>query len=438
MSELWREISGLLEFCSVFYSILAGRCVLYSFIMIFFIQILRKTILKNRSLAKAISWCLLIPAPFVGRLRLWYENRIFVKLFFWWQNLCGDYRFIGVIYLVGVFLTGTWFLFRRFRLYAEIRMLRRITGEEFERFCGKSNFSDCGNLGSMDLYVSDDPVTPFSAGLIKHRIVIPEVFLKEEKLLEITLTHELIHIKLGHLWILFLADLYRVLLWPDILLHPSYNELKQDMEEVCDAVTMEQAGTDGVCYGENLLEGLRLLFLERNREKDNVVISVDDSAMSLFPHGSRGLASRFSRMPLLRPLRKEYIFIISFIICILVTVTVLILCRYSYSRSNPLEISGVYSIRHGDTVILDDDWSVVTYYDDHEVVIDGAEFAARFPDYDQETDTIFVFCGGFYKVPGVGGGGGWAELTASDVHPGEIRLENHAEESFAVHLMKLL
>lgn len=57
-----------------------------------------------------------------------------------------------------------------------------------------------------------------------------------------------------------------------------------------------------------------------------------------------------------------------------------------------------------DVVVIDNDSAVVTSYDDEYVYIDCKELKRRFPDIVNDKNDIYFATGGYYKIPGMGGG----------------------------------
>ena len=99
--------------------------------------------------------------------------------------------------------------------------------------------------------------------------------------------------------------------------------------------------------------------------------------------------------------------------------------QVSYARTNPMEISSVFSVDKMETVILDTDSSVVTHFDDEHIYIDGIELKKQYPSVNKEKKELYFGVGGYYKIPGIGGGGGWGFLDPSLVTDGIITIENN-------------
>ncbi|WP_243119340.1 M56 family metallopeptidase [Roseburia sp. 1XD42-69] len=94
------------------------------------------------------------------------------------------------------------------------------------------------------IYVTKMPVTPSTMGVFRHKIVIPEIILKEysREELQTILLHEKTHIHLGHLLFYLLWDILRTLLWLNPFLTIGTKYFREDMEEICDFVTIQRSG----------------------------------------------------------------------------------------------------------------------------------------------------------------------------------------------------
>ncbi len=93
------------------------------------------------------------------------------------------------------------------------------------------------------IYVTKMPVTPSTIGIFRPKIIMPEVILKEydQKDLQTILLHEKTHIQLGHLLFYFLWDILRVILWLNPFLTIGTRYFREDMEEICDFVTIQRS-----------------------------------------------------------------------------------------------------------------------------------------------------------------------------------------------------
>jgi hypothetical protein len=100
----------------------------------------------------------------------------------------------------------------------------------------------------------------------------------------------------------------------------------------------------------------------------------------------------------------------------------------SYKRINDIGmISSVCYTSNPENVYTDFDCAVVTDFDDEYIYVDGKALMERYPEAVSEDGWFYFAVGGFYKIPGIGGGGGWGEIDAKEIHEGTIRIQNHTE-----------
>jgi len=240
-SFLW-----FLNQCSVYFSIQLGRCVLFSFAALGIVLLLRRSILKKRIFLKGLLWSIFILVPFVGKLELFYHNALMCRLFLWWHNCCIACPVISYGYMIGVAISGIFIFIQNRKLYRQVKNMEK------------------GTIGGNKVYISKMPVTPFTIGVFHSKVVVPKVMKDtfETEELQAVLLHERMHIRLGHLWFYFLWDMLRMLLWVNPLLTYCMGYLKEDMEDICDRVTIQKGGSSAYEYGRVLLKSVKLLKAE--------------------------------------------------------------------------------------------------------------------------------------------------------------------------------
>lgn len=203
------------------------------------------------------------------------------KLFMWRNNICITYWQVRYAYLLGMIISAG-LIFRKHR------KLRRLTaGMEKERICGE------------EIYINEMSVTPFTIGRVHTKTIVPGVMLqnmrKEE--LRIILLHERTHIRLGHLWCCLLWDMIRILLWANPFLTICRGCFREDMESICDKVTMQKGSWGAEDYGMLLLRCSRLLHIE-NGEAAVTFAGEKDYA---------GMKRRFVRIADFRPYKEVWV-----------------------------------------------------------------------------------------------------------------------------------
>ncbi len=380
IQEFWSGFANFLNAGCLYLVMLLGRSAISSLPVLLTVLLLRKTVFKRTVFLKGILWCLFLPLPFVGKMRFFYENRMGVRLFAWWHDLCIEHHWIGWLYLLGIAGLGCYIFCRRRRLYRFVSGLRRET------------------TAGRELFICDRPVTPFTTGLFRPRIVMPEVLVKDFRAeeLRMILLHETTHIRLGHLWIYALWDMLRVLLWINPLLTICTGYLREDLEAICDRVTIQRSGAKAYDYGRLLLNSLRLLGDER----------VDTMAAFAGEQEYRSIRNRIKQVAAFQPYRKPTA-VISILGCILLVFGLLFGIRQlSYPVYVEREDVSIWDTKfHLQEIGSQDQLRDVLIIDDGYVYIKRDAWRKVLQEQGVETDTCYVSFGGYLKLPGIGGGG---------------------------------
>lgn len=246
MQWAFESFRWFLSQCSVYFSIQLGRCVLFSFVVLGIVLVLRCSILTEKIFLKGMMWSIFLLVPFVGKFELFYNNILMRRLFLWWNNICIKYPVIGCCYLFGMVISGVLIFWQHRKLHKQISHMEQWT------------------IGGKKVYVSEMPVTPFTIGVFRSKVVVPKVMKDtfEAEELQAVLLHERTHIRLGHLWFYLLWDVLRMVLWLNPLLTYCMRYFKEDMEDICDRVTIQDGSSTSYEYGQILLKSIKLLKAE--------------------------------------------------------------------------------------------------------------------------------------------------------------------------------
>lgn len=373
-----------LDFCASYITLKAGRCIACSVLMAALILLLRRTVLKDSTFGRGIIWCLLIPALFVGKLRFFYESRMGVRLFFWWHNISVGIPWVRVVYVTGLLVSGIFFLYRRRKLRCFTRRLRR------------------GELAGNRVLFCDISVSPFATGLFRPRIVVPETLCRElsEEELQMLLLHERTHIRLGHLWIYLLWDILRIVLWPNPLIHFCTRYFRQDMEDICDRITIQRSGGRAREYGGFLLRSLRLQQADLAAAHNSVTLSGGD--------GYRDIKARLEKVVRFCPYKRVRVVGMCLAAALVLSGLIFGLHRASYPRYSEMEDIALYSM-DGRTRLIDSESSpelaeAITI-EPERILVDSRTMNRLLEKKHITSQTFVLSFGTFYKVPGVGGGG---------------------------------
>lgn len=378
--EIWNSGISFLNFAAVYYVIQLLKCVQISFVIYAFVFLLRKTLLKNKVFLKGALWSMFIPVLFAGKIKFFYENTIGVILFSWWTEICKIHVWINWLYLSGVFLYAA-------RLFYKKRKLNRLVAGMEQR-----------EVESTCIYVAKMPVTPSTIGIFKPKIVMPEVILKEynQKDIQTILLHEKTHIRLGHLLFYFLWDILRVLLWLNPLLTIGTRYFREDMEEICDFVTIQRSQRKAYTYGQLLLKSMRILQAE----------SEDFNMFATFAGEKeyQNIRQRVTRIARYKPYGQAAAISILSIAILCMMAAVIWIQEISYDRYNENDSMFAYGYDGNNVTFFDtnDVLQQMISYDDKFVYVDREAFEEYLQENNAEGD-IFIVFGGFYKLPGVGG-----------------------------------
>ncbi len=255
LQQFYHSLCEFFHFVWIYYTTILGFCMFISAIVMGSIMVLRSTLFSKSVFGKAALWTLMIPCLFCGKLHLFFENKIGVKLFYWWYNACATQQIISVIYILVGAGIAIWFIHRRIKLKKLIMKLE--------------NYDEAESKYEIKQFPSE--ISSFCSGCIKPMIVVPLGITKDQA--QTIILHEETHIRLGHLWIQLLWEIIRILLWPNILLHICEIYLKRDLEDICDSVTIQRNGIDSIQYGKVLIENAK-------RMTKSGVMSGTESGMS--------------------------------------------------------------------------------------------------------------------------------------------------------------
>lgn len=382
IQEIWNNCIGLFNFCAVYYVIQLVRCVLISFLVFTVVFFLRKILLKHSIFLKGAVWSLFLLVLFVGKMKFFYENSIGIVLFSWWNGIFINHVWICWLYFCIMFIYA-------FRLFHKRRKLKKLVSGMEKRM-----------VEDTFIYVTKMPVTPSTIGVFKPKIVMPEIILKKysQKELQTILLHEKTHIQLGHLLFYFLWDILRVLLWLNPLFMIATKFFRQDMEEICDLVTIKRSNGKAYDYGQLLLKSIRILQVEH--ENFNIFAAFAEHKKY------NDIQQRMIKIVQYKPYKRVMTVSILIGVLLYITTAVLWIQNSSYDRYNENDVMFTYGYDGKDVTFFDDSDILhqIISYDDSYVYVDREAFEKYLYEKNAAGD-IFIVFGGFYKLPGVGGVG---------------------------------
>ena len=395
-----------LDFISVYFTILLLRSAVLIMPVLAVILLLRRTVLRGRVFVCGALWSMVIPVLFIGRLRLFYESELPVRTMIWIQSMAVSIIWVPRVYMSVVILSILISIFRR------IRLTHRVKKLPTETVCG------------MSVHISDEKHTPFTTGLFHGHIVIPRIILDEcgESEIRTIIEHERTHIRLKHLWLFFLWDIVRCLLWINPLIHLVTRQFREDIEAVCDYSTIKRTDNEANTYGKVLTHSLRLIG--------------DNPRESGYPAAfARTLSfNRMKRRILVVRAYKDYsmkmVLAIGAVTIVLLSVMIAGIVSVSYEKNIPVPGGSIYSEDKAGIILSDNDGSVILGHSEGRIRIDGRKLLEQCPGIKEMKGVIGVGEGGYMKLPGIGGESGqFGWLDPAEIVPDIFEIESVNEET---------
>lgn len=376
----WARFLGHFDFCAIYFTTQLLRCAAFSYVLIALVMLLRKMLCTKRTFLRGMLWSLFFVIPFLGRLRLFYENEAVFKATWWLISVPASHIWVDRIYMAGIFLSAICICTKRLRLQRTVAKMEKTV------------------FDTVKICVTDVNVTPFTVGLLKPKIVLPRAMMDHYSREEIgaVVRHEQTHIRLGHLWCGFAWDFLRCLIWVNPFLTLSQRCFWADLEDICDRVCIQNGGCTAQEYGLLLLKSVKLL----RTGQDALPPAVTYAGEKDFADMKR----RICTIADFEPYRKGRCACMAAAAFFVVAFTLALVHSKSYARCT--ESSDIFVYQYdGEHTVLSNDTEALSRmisYDDCYVYVDREAFEAFLRQKHAAGDIYIVF-GGYYKLPGLGG-----------------------------------
>ncbi|MDE6923825.1 MAG: M56 family metallopeptidase [Acetatifactor sp.] len=375
----WRQLAGLMDFCTAYYATQLVRCAVFSFVLMGLVMLLRKTLFSERTFLRGMLWALFPVIPFLGRLKIFYENEAVRRATWRLTAVTASWLWIDRIYMAGILAAAVCIFGKRFRLRRDVAGMEKVVFEDIR------------------IHVTDMNITPFTVGLLKPKIVLPKVMAESygKGELRTIIRHEQTHIRLGHLWFGFAWDILRCLLWINPFLTVFQKHFRADMEDICDRVCIQNSGRTAQEYGLVLLKTLKLL------------CSGEGTPSAITYVGEKEFADMKRRMGEIagfRPYKKRMCVCIAAAAFLMIAVMLLAVHTHSYARCNESRDIMVGNDDGTPRIISCDTGKLgqMISYDDRFVYVEREVFE-DFLEENNADGEIWIVFGGFYKLPGMVG-----------------------------------
>ena len=354
---------------------------------------------------------LLLPLAFTGMSKLFYQNGLAVLTF-------SLYKYIQPIHGKCYFAICAILLFK---MLLEQHCVRKyVRGlplwwnrEEIQSAVDavtEGDFLPFGRryLQTVRIYVTPSSVSPFSGGIFRPYVVMPQAVLKEwsAEQRRLVLCHELLHIRQGHILWLTVFQLLKIYWWPNPAIHYYTRLLREDMELACDERCVVYAGTTPARYGRVMLDLLAML---RTEEPESSLAFLRRKDYC----GMRRRMDELSRLKRDQPYRRRYRYqAVCFVICIVLLSAAV--TATSYPRYTKMKELVLYDEQLNMVDYDSEELRNAAWIQDGRVVVDKELFAQLLTDREVEGEYVYLSFDTIMKVPGCGGGGNTGMISLTD------------------------
>lgn len=423
MNVYWDSILRLCDYAATYEMLKLARTMLLSTFLMCLVLIVRKCwelCRRGKSTAaelygRAYLWLVFLPVPFMGALKLSTEyfhwrNHLYIVLY----ECLSVHAVIARLYFSGMAVVAAVRFIRKRKLRAWVRKLPVC--EKLPHMSGKK-------LARVQVRTTPLCITPFTTGIFRHTVVLPQYILQEfdEAEIQMVLQHEYCHIRRGHLFVYAVLELFQVLWYVNPLVHLCARQVKNDLERICDHEVIQANQYDPGEYGMVLLKSVLCLQSGQGRQGRSGETYARDTEKG---------APAFIREQSFRVMKKRMESISGYreypgwqqkVLYVAAVAVLVSLVFFVHAASYPAytadENYALYSLDGKQRILAENEAfnRAVRKEDDglridnrkvknlleHESICDGKE------DY-------WIYYGGYIKMPGIGGGGDLLYYCAAD------------------------
>lgn len=410
----WSGIQRLFEYACCYAMLKLARTILLSVVLMLLLLLLRnmwdtfggKKNTAARLYGKACLWIVLVPVPFLGGLKLSYEhfyirNWLYVEMYDFFMT----HTIVAKLYFAGMAAAAVILFVRKRRLRAWVKRL--------SKYCGPLPDGVGERRGPVvQICITPQHITPFTTGLVKPVIVLPEYMLQafDAREIEAVLRHEYCHIRRGHLLVYEVLDLFRILWYVNPLVHICARHVKNDLELICDHEVIQENSYDPQRYGMTLLKSLALI----EKEPEGVPALFRGTSFTVMKQRMRSIA-RYREYPR-RQIRVLYTCSIAVLLVLFVSGILA-----SYPAYTPFEDYALYSMDGSQRIIGENaEFNAAVEKSGEGLIVDNQKVRKLLLDAEIYNDKgeYWIYYGGYMKMPGIGGGGDLLYYNTADAPEG--------------------
>lgn len=366
---------------------------------------------RQRAAVNVGAMTLLFPMVFMGMNKLYFIPPMFLITNWMYGTIKPVY---GKIYfaVMGVLLIR--YIYKSVSLKrdfielisaSEEAFLKELINKLTERDRTKISF---WYLSKVKIYMTSQKISPFSGGIFSPYIVLPQEIWEnwDEEKRKVILSHELLHIRSGHIVLLFLFAMLRIYWWINPAVYLCEKTLRDDLEMACDESCIRHTGISKLEYGQVLLNMIVVL---RGFKEEGAVSFLDGNYFEVLRKRIGYLGEQRVTQEAHDTGRRTAGIFFSILLA-----SVILIFVTSYPRYTKLKEISLY----------DEDLKVVAYdireitdsvqVKNGEVFIDEDEFQKVLEAQQISGDYVYISYDVIMKLPGAGGGGNVAMVAVDD------------------------
>lgn len=264
MSEIWRMLKGFGNFAAIYCFDKCIRTMIAGMAMLLLVCAIRKYNRRHAAYINIGAMALLLPMAFMGMNKLFFRGYLYFLLNSLYARIhkaaYGKAYFTVMGILLAVYVIKSRGLKRRLK---SLPLLENGIKEEliesltvYDRTALPRRY-----LSRIKIYVTPEKVSPYSGGIFHPFVVIPEEITRnwDDTQRKVILSHEFLHIKSGHIVLLFLFAMLRIYWWINPAIYLCEKVLREDLEMACDESCVRCTGVSRLEYGKLILGVITML-----------------------------------------------------------------------------------------------------------------------------------------------------------------------------------
>ncbi|MCH5281142.1 MAG: M56 family metallopeptidase [Lachnospiraceae bacterium] len=431
MIEILTMCKNFINFAAVYWFHNCIRAMMAGTVMLLVILLIRGCNRKQRANINIYAMLLLLPMAFMGMNKLFFTGKIFYLSNFLNRYVRPPYGTIYFAVMGVLFLAYVW---KSICLRNSLKKLPFFCCDWQGALIDRLTAADGTDLAKrylkkVKIYVTPEPISPFSGGVIRPFVVIPEEIAArwDEESCQVVLGHELLHIKSGHILILFFFAMLRIYWWINPTVYLCEKVLREDLEMACDESCIKYTGVERAEYGKMLLSMITML---RGVREEGIASFLNRNYFQVLRRRIGYLSHKASE----RNNRNKHWEVGVF--AVLFAAVVIAVALTSYPRFTKLPELTIYN-EELEMVMMDarEDTDSLEIRDG-KLIIDKEGFRAFLKEQDYTEEYIYISFDTIMKVPGTGGGGNVAMVNTADLDDVFYLSKDCVENKVMVFLLK--